>query len=64
MAIAFLLEAQDTTLRTEKDVEHLLKLPTLAVIPAIRLSRANGSNGTAKITREQKGEPINLNVGV
>src|SRR6267378_2511896 len=34
LAIAFLLEAQDTTLRTEKDVELLLKLPALAVIPA------------------------------
>jgi polysaccharide chain length determinant protein (PEP-CTERM system associated) len=36
LAIAFLLETQDTTLRTDKDVEHLLKLPTLAVIPAIK----------------------------
>src|SRR5882724_4521047 len=64
LAIAFLLEAQDTTLRTEKDVELLLKLPTLAVIPAIKPLRTNGSNGSAKRTREQKDEPINMNVGV
>jgi polysaccharide chain length determinant protein (PEP-CTERM system associated) len=64
LAIAFLLEAQDTTLRTDKDVEHLLKLPTLAVIPAIKLAKVNGGNGSAKRTPEQKDEPINLNVGV
>ncbi len=64
LAIAFLLEAQDTTLRTDKDVELLLKLPTLAVIPAIKPSRTNGSNGSARRTREQKDEPINMNVGV
>jgi len=64
LAIAFLLEAQDTTLRTEKDVELLLKLPTLAVIPATKPSRVNGSNGSAKRTPEQKDEPINMNVGV
>jgi len=64
LAIAFLLEAQDTTLRTEKDVEHLLKLPTLAVIPAIKPVRVNGNIGSAKITPEQKDEPINLSVGV
>jgi polysaccharide chain length determinant protein (PEP-CTERM system associated) len=64
LAIAFLLEAQDTTLRTEKDVEHLLKLPTLAVIPAMKPIQANGNNGSAKITPEQTDEPINLSVGV
>ena len=64
LAIAFLLEAQDTTLRTEKDVELLLKLPTLAVIPATKPSRVNGSNSSAKRPPEQKDEPINMNVGV
>ncbi len=64
LAIAFLLEAQDTTLRSEKDVELLLKLPALAVIPAIKPSRVNGHNGSAKMTPEQTDEPINLNVGV
>lgn len=64
LAIAFLLEAQDTTLRTEKDVEHILKLPTLAVIPAIRPARENGSNGSAKRVPDKKDEPIKLSVGV
>jgi len=64
LAIAFLLEAQDTTLRTDKDVELLLKLPTLAVIPAIKPLRTNGSNGSTKRTRGQRDEPINMNVGV
>lgn len=64
LAIAFLLEAQDTTLRTDKDVELLLKLPTLAAIPAIKPLRTNGSNGSARRTRKQKDEPINMNVGV
>jgi uncharacterized protein involved in exopolysaccharide biosynthesis len=64
LAIAFLLEAQDTTLRTDKDVEHLLKLPTLAMIPAIETARENSSNGSAMQIPDRKGEPINMNVGV
>jgi len=64
LAIAFLLEAQDTTLRTDKDVELLLKLPTLAVVPAIKPLRTNDTNGSARRTRKQKDEPINMNVGV
>jgi len=64
LVIAFLLEAQDTTLRTDKDVELLLKLPTLAVIPAIKPVRVNGSNGSAVGTLEHEDEPIKLNVGV
>jgi capsular polysaccharide biosynthesis protein len=35
LAIAFLLELQDTSLRTRKDVEFLLQLPVLASIPDI-----------------------------
>lgn len=63
LAIAFLLEAQDTTMKTERDIEHVLKLPTLAVIPAIEPSRGNGSNGPAKPIPAEKDEPISLNVG-
>jgi polysaccharide chain length determinant protein (PEP-CTERM system associated) len=33
--LAFLLEARDESLRTEKDVEHFLGLPTLASVPMI-----------------------------
>jgi len=64
LAIAFLLEAQDTTLKTDKDVEHLLKLPTLAVIPAIKPVRVNGNSGSAKRTPEQTVEQITMKVGV
>jgi len=64
LAIAFLLEAQDTTLRTERDVEHLLKLPTLAAIPAVKTTRMNGRNGSAMRSTEQKAVQINMNVGV
>ena len=35
LAIAFLLEMKDTSLRTERDVEFVLRLPLLAMIPAI-----------------------------
>jgi hypothetical protein len=64
LAIAFLLEAQDTTVKSDKDVELLLKLPTLAVIPAIKMVIINDNNGSAKRTSEQKDAPINMNVGV
>jgi uncharacterized protein involved in exopolysaccharide biosynthesis len=43
LAIVFALEVQDTTLRSERDVERLLKLPTLAMIPL--LGEPKGSNG-------------------
>lgn len=64
LGIAFLLEAQDTSLRTEKDVEHLLKLPTLAVIPVARPTMRNGKNGPRKTEPRPSEEQINLNVGV
>jgi capsular polysaccharide biosynthesis protein len=37
LAIAFLLEARDTSLRTERDVEFALRLPVLAMVPSIEL---------------------------
>jgi polysaccharide chain length determinant protein (PEP-CTERM system associated) len=64
LAIAFLLEAQDTTLKTERDIEHILKLPTLAVIPAMKPVRENGGNGSEERIPDRKDEPINMNVGV
>jgi len=36
IGLAFLMELQDTSLRTEKDVEALLDLPVLATVPAIK----------------------------
>jgi polysaccharide chain length determinant protein (PEP-CTERM system associated) len=35
LCIAFLLELKDTSLRTERDIEFTLRLPLLAMIPAI-----------------------------
>jgi polysaccharide chain length determinant protein (PEP-CTERM system associated) len=64
LVIAFLLEAQDTTLKNDKDVEVLLKLPILALIPATRQSsRVNGNNGSANRAKARSDEPLKLNVG-
>jgi polysaccharide chain length determinant protein (PEP-CTERM system associated) len=35
--LAFLLEMRNTSLRTERDVEFFLRLPVLAMVPAIKL---------------------------
>lgn len=35
LAIAFVLEMKDTSMRTERDVEFMLHLPVLAMVPAI-----------------------------
>jgi polysaccharide chain length determinant protein (PEP-CTERM system associated) len=35
MAIAFFLESRDTSFRTERDVETALRLPVLAMVPAV-----------------------------
>jgi polysaccharide chain length determinant protein (PEP-CTERM system associated) len=37
LGIAFLLELRDTSLRSEKDVELLLQLPVLAMIPPLKI---------------------------
>lgn len=36
IAITFLLELKDTSMRTERDVEFALRLPVLAMIPAVQ----------------------------
>lgn len=41
LGIALLLELRDKSLRTESDIEHLLGLPTLAMVPL--LDSANGN---------------------
>lgn len=38
VGIAFLLEMRDSSLRTEKDVELMLELPVLAMIPPLKIS--------------------------
>ena len=43
LGIAFLLEMRDTSLKTERDVEFILHLPVLAIIPEIELTYAEKS---------------------
>jgi uncharacterized protein involved in exopolysaccharide biosynthesis len=60
LGIAFLMEAQDTTLRTERDVELLLRLPTLALIPTIK---SNGNDGSHKMDLERPAEALFSSIG-
>ena len=46
LGLTFLLEMQDTSLRTERDVESLLRLPVLAMIPAIEPVLSKNNNKT------------------
>ena len=62
-AIAFLIEAQDTTLKTERDVEHLLKLPVLAVIPVAARTKSNGQIGPPPTLIKVSQGPIDQRVG-
>jgi polysaccharide chain length determinant protein (PEP-CTERM system associated) len=43
LTIVIALEAQDTTFRTERDVERILKLPALAMIPLLSMPK-DGKN--------------------
>jgi polysaccharide chain length determinant protein (PEP-CTERM system associated) len=47
LGLAFLFEMQDTSLRTERDVEVGLRLPVLAMVPAIGPAAGKKSNKTA-----------------
>jgi len=55
LAIVFALEAQDTTLHSEQDVERLLKLPALAMIPLLEMPKG-GSN--ANLAARHDTEPM------
>jgi len=63
-AIAFLLETQDTTLRSERDVEHLMKLPTLALIPLVMVTRAKDSSDGFGIDLKNSQRAAGQKVGV
>jgi len=58
LAIVFALEVQDTTLRSEHDVERILKLPTLAMIPLFGLPK--GSNGHLTTLLQQPTDPASV----
>ncbi len=47
LGIAFLLEMRDTSMRTERDVEATLRLPVLAMVPAI--GHLSGKKGKAAV---------------
>jgi polysaccharide chain length determinant protein (PEP-CTERM system associated) len=54
LAIVFALEAQDTTFRTERDVERMLKLPALAMIPLLQMPKDNGNNLRAAVAQSSE----------
>jgi polysaccharide chain length determinant protein (PEP-CTERM system associated) len=64
LAIALLLEAQDTTLRAEKDVEQQLKLSTLALIPLAVGTKNGGKRGHPGMSEKMTEEPAGQIVGV
>ena len=43
LALTLLLEMQDTSFRNEKDVEAVLRMPVLAMIPAVKTPLASGT---------------------
>jgi protein tyrosine kinase modulator len=43
LGLAFMLEMRDTSMRTERDVEFVLRLPVLAMVPEIGLVNAKAS---------------------
>jgi len=53
LAIAFLLEMKDTSMRSERDVEFTLRLPVLAMVPAIE-----------PLSENQPDAPVEAGVGV
>jgi protein tyrosine kinase modulator len=63
--IGFLLELKDSTLRTERDVELILKLPTLATIPTVFVEARNGksNNGTSIGNMRRESGPLRVDLG-
>ena len=55
LAIVFALEARDTTFRTERDVERILKRPALAMIPLLHMPK--GGNNDVEATIPRSSEP-------
>jgi polysaccharide chain length determinant protein (PEP-CTERM system associated) len=55
VAIAFLLEKKDTSMRTERDIEFTLHLPVLAMVPAIEPLSEKKLGAPAEPEREEAG---------
>jgi polysaccharide chain length determinant protein (PEP-CTERM system associated) len=62
LTIVFALEAQDTTVRSERDVERIVKLPTLGLIPFFDLQKNGSTNGQVKVGLAKAAEPMNSSV--
>jgi polysaccharide chain length determinant protein (PEP-CTERM system associated) len=58
LAITFLIEMQNSSLRTERDVEFALRLPVLAMVPAIEPLSTNNPNASTALPANRS-----LNVG-
>jgi polysaccharide chain length determinant protein (PEP-CTERM system associated) len=64
LGIALLLEARDTSLRTERDVELLLKLPILALIPEVEILKGSRTNGHGNGNLKPATETAKMGIGV
>jgi len=63
-ALGFLLELKDTSLRTERDVELVLKLPTLATIPMVPMQAPNTKKGQQVLKLRSGPDSLQIDVGV
>jgi capsular polysaccharide biosynthesis protein len=63
LGIIFLLEAQDTTLHSERDVQSILKLPVLATIPALQFLKGTSSNGRVNAALRRPAGSIQSSIG-
>jgi len=61
--ISFLLELKDTTLRSERDVEMVLKLPTLATIPTVPMEAPARKNGRQTLNLQNRPDSMQMDVG-
>jgi hypothetical protein len=59
-----LLEARDTSLRTDRDVELLLKLPVLALIPVVPVVKGSRNNGFGNGRFKPSAETAKLGIEV
>ena len=61
MGLAFVKETQDKSLRSERDVEFALRLPVLAIVPA--LEPISGKKGRKRSLLQGSGPTIDLSAG-
>jgi len=55
LAIAFVLEMKDTSMRSERDVEFTLRLPVLAMVPAVEPESRKKPSSSLELVREEAG---------